>query len=58
MCSSDLSVTVLLKSICDGGTPVQITMIASDYVEVAIHLDDSRGALVAPFKVLSVYIKS
>ena len=31
-------------SICDGGTTIQLTKIASDHVEVAIHQDDSRVA--------------
>jgi hypothetical protein len=31
-------------SICGGGTSIQVTKIASDHVEVAIHQDDSRGA--------------
>ena len=30
--------------ICDGGTPIEVTKIASDDVEVAIHQDDSCGA--------------
>jgi hypothetical protein len=31
-------------SICDGGTPILVTKIALDHVEVAFHQDDSRGA--------------
>ena len=30
-------------SICEGGSPIQVTKISSDYVEVAIDQDDSRG---------------
>ena len=30
-------------SICDNGTPIQVTKIASNQVKVAIHQDDSRG---------------
>ena len=30
--------------ICDGGTLIQVTKIASDNVEVTIHQDDSSGA--------------
>ena len=30
--------------ICDGGTPIDVTKVALDHSEVAIHYDDSSGA--------------
>ena len=30
--------------ICDGGTPIDVTKVALDHSEIAIHHDDSSGA--------------
>ena len=29
--------------ICDGGTPIHVTKVALDHIEVAVHQDDSSG---------------
>ena len=29
--------------ICDGGTPIHVTKVAVDHIDVAVHHDDSSG---------------
>ena len=29
--------------ICDGGAPIEVTKVALDHIEVAVHQDDSSG---------------